>query len=48
MDQTAIRTPATSLESRHPAASGETLEPFIPVETTLVTADNVDEFLTGE
>ena len=30
------------------AAAGETLEAFIPVETTLVTADNVDQFLTGE
>jgi hypothetical protein len=29
------------------AAAGETVEAFIPVETTLVTQDNVDQFLTG-
>ena len=37
-----------AVEAAIQAAAGETLEAFIPVETTLVTADNVDEFLTGD
>jgi ribose transport system substrate-binding protein len=34
-----------AVEAAIRAATGETLEAFIPVETTLVTQDNVDQFL---
>lgn len=37
----------TAVEAAIRAVAGETLEAFIPVETTLVTQDNVDEFLMG-
>ena len=37
-----------ALEAAVAAAAGEPVETFIPIETTLVTADNVDQFLTEE
>ncbi len=37
-----------AVEAAIAAAAGETVEPFIPIETILVTADNVDQFLAGE
>ena len=37
-----------AVEAALAAVAGEPVEPFIPVETILVTADNVDQFLTGE
>jgi ribose transport system substrate-binding protein len=36
----------TAVEAALALVAGETVDPFIPVETTLVTADNVDEFLS--
>jgi ribose transport system substrate-binding protein len=36
-----------AVEAAIQAASGETVEAFIPVETTLVTQDNVDEIMAG-
>ncbi len=36
-----------AVEAAIQAASGETVEAFIPVETTLVTQDNVDEVMAG-
>jgi ribose transport system substrate-binding protein len=35
----------TAVEAAIRAAAGETVEGFIPVETTLVTQDNIDEFM---
>jgi ribose transport system substrate-binding protein len=35
----------TAVEAAIQAAAGETVEVFIPVETTLVTQDNIDEFM---
>ena len=37
-----------AVETAIKAASGQPVAWFIPVETTLVTADNVDEFQAGE
>ena len=37
-----------AVEAALAAVAGEPVEPFIPVETILVTADNVDQFVTGE
>jgi protein tyrosine phosphatase (PTP) superfamily phosphohydrolase (DUF442 family) len=35
----------TAVEAAIRVAAGETVEVFIPVETTLVTQDNVDAFM---
>ena len=37
-----------AVEAAVAAAAGEPVETFIPIETTLVTAANVDQFLTDE
>ena len=37
-----------AVEAALAVVAGEPVEPFIPVETILVTADNVEQFLTGE
>jgi ABC-type sugar transport system substrate-binding protein len=37
-----------AVEAAISAATGEPVEAFIPIETTLVTADNIDQFLTEE
>jgi hypothetical protein len=34
-----------AVETAVAAASGQAVEPFVPIETTLVTADNVGEFM---
>ena len=37
-----------AVEAALAAVAGEPVEPFIPVETILVTSDNVGEFVAGE
>ena len=37
-----------AIEAAIAVLAGEPVEPFIPVETILVTADNVDQLMVGE
>ncbi len=38
----------TALETAIAAAIGEPVAPFIPIDTIVVTADNVDAFEAGQ
>ena len=37
----------TALETAVAAASGEAVDAFVPIETQLVTSENIDEYMAG-